>query len=1014
MNIILLSGGSGKRLWPLSNDVRSKQFIKIFKTRDGHESMVQRVYRQITSVDRNAEITIATSKTQVSSIHNQLGNKVDISVEPCRRDTFPAIALATAYLADVKGIIPCETVVVCPVDPFVENDYFNALNKLSGQADKGEANLVLMGIEPTYPSEKYGYIIPSNKNEITMVSAFKEKPDAQAAERYIKKGALWNSGVFAYKISYILNKTKELFGYCDYNTLYKNYSALPSISFDYAIAEKEPSIQVLRFNGMWKDIGTWNTLIEAMDEATIGNGRMNENCSNVHIVNELDIPILAMGLHNIIISASPEGILVSDKEQSSYIKPFVNDIHQQIRFAEKSWGSFKVIDIEDESLAIKVTLNPGHSMNYHSHERRNEVWLVINGQGRAIVDGVEQSVKTGDIISIHAGCRHTIIADTELKLLEVQLGNDISVSDKHKYNFEEEHYQLWLQSPVIDELTKAELRGLKGNKAEITDRFCKNLQFGTGGMRGIMGAGTNRMNLYTVRRTTQGLSNYIKKNGKKSYESQFCQGVVIGFDSRRMSAEFAREAALCLAGNGIKAYVFESLRPVSVLSYAVRYLGCIAGIMVTASHNLPEYNGYKVYWEDGAQITAPRDKEIIEEINKITDMGQAYTINLDQARQQGLYQMIGKEIDDCYMDEIKKLVLNPNVIQKEGKNLKIVYTPLHGAGNLPVQRILRDLGFEKVYIVPEQEMPNGDFPTVKYPNPEEKNAFVLALQLAKKVDADLVVATDPDADRLGVYGKNKDTGEYEAFTGNMVGMIILEYLLSQKKTKKELPENGAVLTTIVSGKMSGEIVKHYGVERFETLTGFKYIGEQIHTFEQTHKYKFIFGYEESCGCLVGTHARDKDAVSAVMTLCEAAAYYQSQGITLCQQMEQLYKKYGYFHEGLFTVTMKDLEQEKKVRELIDGIQKKPPAKIGRYHVDKFRDYNKHTILDCRTGKVSPSRLPKSNVLYFELEDNAWCCIRPSGTEPKIKCYMGVKGKNQEDAQEKLEELMAAVRILIAF
>lgn len=437
MNIILLSGGSGKRLWPLSNDIRSKQFIKIFKTDSGYESMVQRVYRQIKNVDVNASVTIATSKTQVSAIYNQLGDDVGISVEPCRRDTFPAIVLATAYLVDIKKISPDESVVVCPVDPYVENDYFEALKKLSEQADKEEANLILMGMVPTYPSEKYGYIIPDSIETVSRVSTFKEKPDAATAEEYIKQGAFWNGGVFAYKLSYVLEKAKEIIGYSDYDTLFENYAALPQISFDYAVVEKEPAIQVMRFYGSWKDIGTWNTLTEAMDESCIGDCRLNDKCTNVHVLNELDMPILAMGLHNVVISASPEGILVSDKDQSSYIKPFVDDIHHQIRFAEKSWGSFKVIDVEEESLTIKVTLNPGRFMNYHSHERRNEVWTVISGKGRTIVDGMEQPVKAGDVVTMQAGCRHTVIADSELKLIEVQLGKDIKVSDKQKYALED-------------------------------------------------------------------------------------------------------------------------------------------------------------------------------------------------------------------------------------------------------------------------------------------------------------------------------------------------------------------------------------------------------------------------------------------------------------------------------------------------------------------------------------------------------------------------------------------------
>ena len=437
MNIVLLSGGSGKRLWPLSNDIRSKQFIKIFRTDDGkYESMIQRVYRQIKKADSNTKITIATSKTQLSSIHNQLGENVGISVEPCRKDTFPAIALATAYLHDISGVSEEESVVVCPVDPYVEDDYFKALKKLGEQAEKGEANLVLMGIAPTYPSEKYGYIIPENTNNISYVSTFKEKPDKKTAEMYISQGALWNGGVFAYKLKYVLDKAHELIDFTDYEDLFSKYDTLTKISFDYAVVEKESKIQVMRFSGQWKDLGTWNTLTEAMSESIIGNAEMNENCSGVNIINELNVPVLAMGLHDVVISASPEGILVSDKEQSSYIKPYVDRINQQIMFAEKSWGSFRVLDVEARSLTIKVTLNAGHSMNYHSHKNRDEVWVVISGKGKTVVDGMEQNITVGDVVTMQAGCRHTVFAETELQLIEVQLGEDISVHDKQKFPLE--------------------------------------------------------------------------------------------------------------------------------------------------------------------------------------------------------------------------------------------------------------------------------------------------------------------------------------------------------------------------------------------------------------------------------------------------------------------------------------------------------------------------------------------------------------------------------------------------
>ena len=567
-------------------------------------------------------------------------------------------------------------------------------------------------------------------------------------------------------------------------------------------------------------------------------------------------------------------------------------------------------------------------------------------------------------------------------------------------------YQEWCENPYFDEETRNELKNIAGDEKEISDRFYKDLAFGTGGLRGVIGAGTNRMNIYTVRKATQGLANFIiEENGRE-------KGVAIAFDSRNMSPEFAEEAARCLCANGIRTWLFESLRPTPELSFALRELGCIAGIVVTASHNPPEYNGYKVYWEDGAQITYPKDEQIIARVNAITDLTTVKTMSRKEADESGLLQIIGEEIDASYMEALKKLVLNPEVIKEQAKSLKIVYTPLHGTGNLPVRRVLSELGFEQVIVVPEQEKPDGNFPTVSYPNPEDKKAFALALELAKKVNADLVLATDPDADRLGVYAKDSKTGEYMAFTGNMSGMIICEYELSQKKEKGMLPEDGAIVTTIVSGNMSQAVAKEYGVDIIETLTGFKYIGEQIKLFEQNHNHTYLFGYEESYGCLVGTHARDKDAVVAVMALCEAAAYYKSKGLTLWDQMLVLFEKYGYYKEGLYTLTLKGQEGAAKIQEILKSFRSNPPKQIGEYKVLAFRDYEEDIIQNDVTGETTKTGLPKSNVLYFELEDQAWCCVRPSGTEPKVKLYMGVKGIDMQDAQNRLEQLTEAMTSLI--
>lgn len=557
-------------------------------------------------------------------------------------------------------------------------------------------------------------------------------------------------------------------------------------------------------------------------------------------------------------------------------------------------------------------------------------------------------------------------------------------------------YEEWCNNSYFDEETRKELAALKGNDSEIKERFYKDLEFGTGGLRGILGAGVNRMNLYTVRRATQGLANTIKKAGGES------KGVAIAYDSRRMSPEFALDSALCLAANGIHAYLFESLRPTPELSFAVRELGCIAGIVITASHNPPEYNGYKVYWEDGAQVTYPKDMEIINEVNAISDFASAKTMSKEEALSQGLLTIIGKDIDDKYIAELKKLVINP--ISEEGKKLKIVYTPLHGTGNLPVRRILSELGFTQVYVVPEQELPDSEFSTVGYPNPEDPKVFKLAQKLAEEKGADIILATDPDADRLGIMVRN-DKGEFVLFNGNMTGALIAEYEFSQKAERGILPKNAALIKTIVTGNISDLIAEHYNARLIEVLTGFKYIGEQIKLFEQTGSNEFIFGYEESYGCLVGTHSRDKDSIVAVMALCEAAAYYKSKGITLYEQMNNIYKKYGYFKEDLVSVTLKGIEGMEKIKAIMEGYRNNPPKKAGDYQVLKVRDYLRDTITDMATGAVTTTGLPKSDVLYFDLNDNAWCAVRPSGTEPKIKFYFGVKGESMVDAEARLKKLM---------
>ena len=567
-------------------------------------------------------------------------------------------------------------------------------------------------------------------------------------------------------------------------------------------------------------------------------------------------------------------------------------------------------------------------------------------------------------------------------------------------------YQEWLSNPYFDEATKAELRAIEGDENEIKERFYMDLEFGTAGLRGVIGAGINRMNIYVVRRATQGLANYIIKQGGAD------KGVAIAYDSRHMSPEFAMEAAMTLAANGIKAYKFESLRPTPELSFAVRELGCIAGINITASHNPPEYNGYKVYWEDGAQFTPPHDKGVTDEVLAIEDLSTVKTTDEASALAAGKYEVIGKEIDDKYIAQVKAQVVNQKAIDQMQDQITIIYTPLHGTGNIPARRVMEEIGFTHVYVVPEQELPDGGFPTVSYPNPEAAEAFELGLKLAKEKDADLVLATDPDADRLGVYVKDSASGDYIPLTGNMSGSLLCEYVLSQKQAAGRIPADGQVIKSIVSTNLIDAVAKEYGCELIEVLTGFKWIGQQVLKNEKTGHGTYLFGMEESYGCLIGTYARDKDAISATAALCEAAAYYKQKGMTLWDAMVAMYDKYGYYKDAVKSIGLSGIEGLAKIQSIMETLRSNTPAQVGSYHVVSARDYKLDTITDMATGEVNPTGLPSSNVLYYDLNDGAWICVRPSGTEPKIKFYYGIKGTSMEDADAKAESLGAAVMAMV--
>ena len=569
-----------------------------------------------------------------------------------------------------------------------------------------------------------------------------------------------------------------------------------------------------------------------------------------------------------------------------------------------------------------------------------------------------------------------------------------------------EEYKKWCESPEFDEETKKELLAIKDNKEEIEDRFYKELEFGTAGLRGIIGAGTNRMNYYTVGKATQGLANYILEQGTQE------KGVAISYDSRKMSKEFSLQTALILCANGITAYLFENLRPVPELSFAVRTLGCTAGVMITASHNPPKYNGYKVYWDDGAQIVAPRDKDIIQKVRDIKNFSEVKKITKEEAEEKGLLKIIGLEMDEKYLTVLKKAVLNPEIMKEEGKKLKVVYTPLHGTGNTIAEKLLKELGLANVYVVPEQKEPDGNFPTVDYPNPEDKKAFKMALELAKKVDADVVLATDPDADRLGIFAKDSRTGEYMEYTGNMSALLIAEYRISQMQEKGILPDNGMFITTVVSSDLAKAIAKYYHLECIEVLTGFKNIGAVMKKAEEEHDKTYVFGFEESYGCLIGDYARDKDGISAVMALCEAACYYRAKGKTLWDAMQDIYEKYGYYKETQVSIVREGPQGAQEIKDMMTKMRNSDIKKIGNYQVLIFKDIEKDVVKVLKTGEITKTGLPTSNVLYYALEDNNWCCVRPSGTEPKIKLYMGVKGSSNEDASRKLEELKEAMEACV--
>ena len=982
MNIILLSGGSGKRLWPLSNNIRSKQFLKIFKNADGtDESMVQRVYRMIKSVDENATVTIATSESQVGTIHSQLEDSVQISVEPCRRDTFPAIALATAYLHDSLNITRDEAVVVCPVDSYVDIGFFRMLHNLYEKAFEGKSKIVLLGMDPTYPSAKYGYIIPRTQEEESEVESFREKPTEVDAEELIKHGALWNGGVFAYKLSYVLDKSIELLGTDNYEALFDNYENLTKISFDYAVVEKEKSISVLRYHGEWKDLGTWNTLTESMSDEVVGNAIVAE-CENTHVINELQVPLIALGVKDLVVAATPDGILVSDKYLSSDLKDYVEDKRPMVE--ERLWGEYEVLDYRssitrhdrgdetdnNQTLTKHLLIKAGKCISYQRHNHRSETWVVIEGVGEVILNGETRAVHRGDTIVVPLGTKHGIKAETDLHIIEVQVGDELTEEDIERLDWN------WTAKDRLDHWMKAgfmvdELECMSGS--DVEDAFGSDLHFGTGGLRAVMGAGTNRMNTYTVAKASQGVANYLAKKYEKP-------SIVIAYDTRHHSKEFADVAASVYEKNGIKVLVFSEPVPTPVLSYAVWKLDCCAGIVITASHNSKEYNGYKVYDENGCQITDKAANEIQKEIDAVD----LYSIEFDTA---GDYEIVSEIL---YKDYIDSVIAASYVREGEGThNLRICYSPLNGTGLKFVQRALKESGFSNVCVVPEHERPDGDFTICPYPNPEMPEVLECCVSYAKKDDADIIIATDPDCDRIGVTCRD-GKGVYIRLNPNEVGVLMLDFICQRmnRGADDHSSYTPVLIKTIVTTSMAEKIAERYGLKTINTFTGFKYIGEQIEELKSGEE--FIFGMEESCGYLSNSQIRDKDGVNATLLISVVAQECTNRGLTLYERMQELYHEYGYYLNSQKSYIFDGADGADRMKAIMDKIHMPLPECDGL------------TVVDGIDFSEGYRGLPPTNMREYKLSDGSRFLIRPSGTEPKLKVYIEAVGEDCDAAtrQEK--------------
>ncbi|MDD3851718.1 MAG: mannose-1-phosphate guanylyltransferase/mannose-6-phosphate isomerase [Bacillota bacterium] len=1029
MYAVILAGGSGTRLWPLSRTQFPKQFIDFT---DNGRSLFQETIARVKSIIPENRIIIVANSEQENNIKHQLdqmGLKEVVLLKETRAcNTAPAIGLAAWYLAGIAAKDKDAIMAVLPSDHVIApgQDFAKLINRGCQAADA--YGIVTFGIKPDYPETGYGYILSGQQldGQAFKVEKFMEKPELALAEKYIRdKRYLWNSGMFVFKVRELMAQYRrylpsladglDKIDYKDFSNLEHVYNSFDSVSIDYGLLEKTTDTTVIPAGITWSDVGSWDAVYKISPKDANGNyhkGRIISIGSRNTLAFSSKPLVGLIGVENIAVIATEDALLVCAREKSQEVKNLVDRlesdgaseymVHPTVH---RPWGSFTVLVDQDTYKVKKIVVNPGSRLSLQSHRHRSEHWLVARGQALATVNDEEKLFEEGKHIFIPQSARHRLENPGKelLEVIEVQKGDYLGEDDITRYQDDygrsgtktpEQIFKQWMNSEIIDATNKRELREIENSPTAIQERFGSELVFGTGGLRGIIGAGLNRMNIYVVRKATQGLADYINKQ----YPVNSGQQVAIAYDTRHYSREFAQAAAQVLAANGIKALIFADARPTPLLSFAIRELGCAAGIVITASHNPSEYNGYKVYQPDGGQAVSPFIDKLTEAITDVDIFRDVRNISVQKAKAQGLLEIISPRLDNLYLEQVASLSLS-----RPKQKLKVVFTPLHGTGSCFIPKLLKQTGYIDLFVVETQMVADPGFPTVKTPNPEDRKSFAAALDLARQEKADLVMATDPDCDRLGCAVKN-EKGDYDLLTGSQIGALLLEYLLGRLKEKDELPAGGVIIKTIVTDDLGKKIAASYGVHTIETLTGFKYIGEKIKELEAAGSPDFLFGYEESYGYLAGTFVRDKDANIAGLLIAEMAAYYQECGQSLLQVLENLHQRFGYFKEELVSLELKD---EAAADRLIAALDRQPPQIEGVQIVEK-RDYHRSKSWDILNNRTHKLTLPRSKVLYYRFSDGSWFCIRPSGTEPKIKIYFSAVGANNEEAENKLTKLKDTV------